>query len=429
MGKFTPRNNIILQNLHVKGSLVECEVVVSDELKKYFTSNRFFVEYDEDITSVPESILICPFVGSLLALAWITNSVIWIKEIDRKFYESLSRVKEAYEDIYYYYPLKGRVVPSIFVDNILADNNSENKSLILFSGGADCHASLIRNMSKKPILCNIQGWYKSYDTIDKVAEADKRDIDAFAKIFQFPFSFVRSNFATIQNLDAFDRDYQKALGDSLWHGFLHSMAFISIAIPIAFKHSINEIIIASSLTTGLNFLCASNSTTDAEFRFASHGLVLHDGFELHRQNKIHVITDFQRKIGKPYFMRVCSFHETNCCACEKCFRTVLGIVAENSDPEDFGFHINKTLKDHWQDVMGKHIALMGFSSERALHWPHIIKRMKDNYSAMSKDKQEFVDWFLAYDFEGQKKKALKKYYRDNFFKIIARKLKNRFMTK
>lgn len=429
MGKFTPRNNIILQNLSVKGSIVECELLVSDNIKKYFTSNHFFFEYNEDVTSVPESILICPFVGSLLGLAWVTNSVIWVKEIDRKFYESLSRVKDAYQDIYYFYPLKGRVVPSIFVDNILAENESANKSLILFSGGADCHASLIRNMHKKPILCNIQGWYNSFDSSDKVADADKRDIDAFAHKFNLPFSFARSNFATIQNLAVFDRDYQKSIGDSLWHGFLHSMAFITCAIPIAFKNSVNEIIIASSLTTGLNFLCASNSTTDSEFRFASHGFVLHDGFELHRQNKIQVITDFQRKIGHPYFMRVCSFHETNCCACEKCFRTVLGIVAENSDPEDFGFNINKSLKEHWQDVMDKHIALMGFSSERALHWPHIIKKMKENYSAMSKDKQEFVDWFLTFDFEGKQKKALIKYYRNNFFKIILRKFRNRFIRK
>ncbi|MBD5164219.1 hypothetical protein, partial [Helicobacter sp.] len=424
MGKFTPRDNIIIQSFSVKGGLIECKIKVSEGIRRYFTSDSFFIEYDEDLSGIPESLLICPFIASLLALAWITDSVIWVNEIDRTFYESLSRIREAYQDIYYFTTLKGRVVPSIYIDNYLSINESKNKSIILFSGGADCHASLIRNLDKTPILCNIQGWYKSKEDVDKVAEADKKDIGNFAKQFSLPFSFVRSNFATIINQKAFDKDYKSKLGDSLWHGFLHSMAFISIAIPLAYKHSISEIIIASSLTTGLNFLCASNSTTDSEFRYALEGRCSHDGFELHRQNKIKVITDFQRKLNRPYFMRVCSFNDSNCCECEKCFRTVLGIVAENSNPEDFGFNIDKSLKDHWQDVMNKRIALMGFSSEKSLHWPHIIKRMKANYKDMSKEKQEFVDWFLSYDFQGEKKKAVKKYYRDNFFEIVKRKLKS-----
>lgn len=422
MGKFTPRNNIILKDLSVEHGLVQCTIKVSEEIRHYFTTDKFFIEYEEDMSEVPESILACPFVASLLAFAWVTNSVIWVDEIDSTFYEALFRVRESYQDIYYNFPLKGRVVPSKFIENRLRDNTSISKSLILFSGGADCHASLIRNLNKRPVLCNIQGWYKSVDGHDDVAEADRRDILNFSKEFELPFSYVRSNFAQIIDSGRFDAKYKKTLGDSLWHGFLHSMAFISIAIPLAYKKGINEIIIASSLTTGLNFLCASNSTTDSEIRYSGEGKILHDGFELHRQNKIHIITDFQRKLNRPYFMRVCSFHDENCCHCEKCFRTVLGIVAENSDPEDFGFHINKSLKEHWQEAMNEHIALMSFTSERALHWPHIIKIMKANYTQMSTDKKEFVDWFINFDFEAHKKRALMEYYRKNFFNILRRKL-------
>lgn len=46
--------------------------------------------------------------------------------------------------------------------------------------------------------------------------------------------------------------------------------------------------------------------------------------------------------------------------------------------------------------------------------------MKENYENI-KDK-ELVDWFMSYDFEDAKKKTLKKYYRQNFLKIIKRKL-------
>lgn len=424
MGKFTLRNNIILKDLSVDRGLVQCKLEVSEKLKQYFTTDTFFIEYEEDMSSVPESILACPFVASLLAFAWVTNSVIWVNELDSTFYDSLLRLRDAYQDIYYYFPLRGRVVPSIFSRNKLIRNTSPSEAIMLFSGGADCHASLIRNMHKAPILCNIQGWYCSIEGKDDVADADRRDILKFSQEFGLSFCYVRSNFAQIVNSSVFDCRYKKALGDTLWHGFLHSMAFISIAIPLAFMKGIGEIIIASSLTTGMNFLCASNSTTDTMFRYATDGMTLHDGFELHRQNKIQIITDFQRKLNRPYFMRVCSFHEENCCHCEKCFRTVLGLVAENANPEDFGFYVKETLTKHWQKALDEHIALMSFSSEKKLHWPHIIKKMEANYHRMNTEKREFVDWFLAYDFDAHKRDALKDYYRRNFWDIVKRKIKN-----
>lgn len=424
MGKFIPRNNIILQDLAVKGGLVQCKVNVSDNIKRYFTTDTFFIEYDEDMSEVPESILVCPFLSSLLAFAWITNSVIWVNDIDAAFYESLYRLRESYQEIYYRFQLKGRVVPSVFTRNKIHNNAGKSKSLILFSGGVDCHASLIRNWDKNPVLCNIQGWFKSVDGKDSVADADCRDICNFSKEFGLSFSYVRSNFATVIKSSVFDAKLMKKLGDTFWHGFLHSMAFITISMPLAYKKGIDEIIIASSLTTGQNFLCASNSTTDTEFRFAERGRILHDGFELHRQNKIHIITEFQRKLDRPYFMRVCSFHDKNCCYCEKCFRTVLGIVAENSDPEDFGFHIKDSLKVHWQKVMNENIVFMSFASEKVLHWPHIIKMMKANYQYMGTEKREFVDWFLSYDFDCHRKKSLRKYYMNNFIPILKRKVIN-----
>lgn len=423
MGKFAKRNNIIIEEISLDKNRLICKLRISESLNRLFTSDMLFMEYDEDLSSVPLSILACPFIGTLLAFSWITDSVLWVKDIDRTYYESLTRVKQGYQDIYCEFDLKGRLVPSIITQNSVSESNPNNQSLILFSGGADCQASLIRNLNKHPILCNIQGWYKSVDSFDPVAYADRCDISNFAKEIDLPFRFVKSNFATIINLNEFDKTYKSKLGDSLWHGFLHSMAFISIAIPLAFNHNIPEIIIASSLTTGLNFLCASNTTTDAEFKYAKDGLILHDGFELNRQNKIKVITDFQKQIGKPFFMRVCSFHEANCCHCEKCFRTILGIVAENSNPRDFGFNMSKTLTEHWNQALNEHIALMSFTSEKLLHWPHIIERMKDNYNEMDKEKKDFVDWFLNYDFVKHKKVALRKYYRNNFFSIIKRKLR------
>ena len=412
--------DIILTQIECKEHLVSYHFTVSPELDKYFNARTLFVEYDRDVTGIPYSILAIPFVSSLLAFSWVLDCNIWVREIDKTFYNSVPRIREAYREIYDHFSLKGRFAPAILTQNELtSDTTSPTRALLLFSGGADCQATFIRNMAKFPMLCNIQGWYKSLADKDFSADADKRDISRFAKEYNVPTCFVRSNFAVLLSGE-FDKRFAKKLGDTMWHGFLHSMAFIGIAIPIAYLNGINEILIASSLTIGLNFLCASNLTTDSEFCFARNGFTTHDGFELNRQGKMGVIVKHQLSTGKPYFMRVCSFNDHNCCECEKCFRTILGIVAEGGDIKDFGFNIEGSLKDYWEDVLYRRAGLMSFKSEKFIHWPHIKKRMLENYEII-KDK-EFVDWFLYFDFDKAKREGLIRYYRKNFFSILRRKL-------
>ncbi len=412
--------DIILTEIERKGNLVNYHFTVSREIEKFFTTDTLFVEYDRDVTDVPDSILAIPFVSSLLAISWVLDCNLWVREIDKTFYDSVPKIREAYREIYDHFPLKGRFAPAILTRNeIPASKLPSTHALLLFSGGADCQATFIRNLQKSPLLCNIQGWYKSLEDKDIAADADKRDISSFAREYNVPTCFVRSNFARVIS-GLFDQKYHKAIGDTMWHGFLHSMAFIGIAIPIAYQAGISEIMIASSLTIGLNFYCASNLTTDSAFRYAKNGFVTHDGFELNRQGKMEVIVKHQKATGKPFFMRVCSFHDHNCCECEKCFRTILGIVAEGGNIKDFGFNIDGSLKEHWEQVLYRRAGLMSFKSEKFIHWPHIKKKMLQNYDKI--EDKEFVDWFLNFDFDKAKQQGLKRYYRQNFFSILKRKL-------
>lgn len=72
--------------------------------------------------------------------------------------------------------------------------------------------------------------------------------------------------------------------------------------------------------------------------------------------------------------------------------------------------------------MYRRSGLMSFKSERVLHWPYIISRMRENYNEMNQEQKEFVDWFLTFDFAKAKRKGVMKYYRHNFLSIIKRKL-------
>lgn len=414
-------NDVILKRTEVHDGSVEFFFEARGELKKYFTTDRMFVEYGRSVESVPISILNISFVASVLPLIWLTDTVMWVDELDRTFYDCIFRLKNAYRELYSHCPLGGRLVSANLKENRF---EVRRECLLLFSGGVDAHVSYLRNREKQPILCNIQGWQEDSDPAkQRAAEADRRDIDAFSQEHGLDFEYVKSNFATLVDNDVFRKTLQKQLRDGWWHGFQHSMGFISIAMPLAYLYGARNIYIASSFALGRPGKCASYATTDIEFKFATNGGCVHDAFEMSRQDKLHYLVEYRKASGLPYPVRVCSFRDKNCCACEKCFRTVLEIVAENGDVRDFGFPIEGSLKEHWKNFFAEHLALFGVEGEQRKHWPDIIARMKENYDQI--EDKEFVDWFLSYDFVGERKKALRKYYRTNFLKIVKRKLTNR----
>lgn len=415
------KESVFLKSVETHNNKVEFFFDISDGLKKYFKTDCFFIEYSEDITldNIPKSILTIPFVASLLPLMWLTDSIMWIPEIDETFYHSLSRIKAAYQEIYDYYPLKGSLIPAYIIKNNLSP---QRESLCLFSGGVDAHTTYLRHSNENPLLFNVQGWYEnSTRELNAVAEKDLNDILGFSNAQNRDFSFAKSNFANIVDASVFSKTIKKRLKDSWWHGFQHSMAFISIAIVACYFYGIKNIYIASSFALGDKGRCASYPTTDSEFAFAKIGTVVHDGFELSRQDKVQIIVEHQRKTGKPYPLKVCTFEEENCLICEKCVRTMLAIIAENGDLNNFGFNITTPLYSHFDEAFNEqNIVFFNVNGESKKHWPYIKKRMLKNYDLI-KEKQ-VVDWFLNYDFNKARKKALNNYYRKNFFKIIKRKL-------
>lgn len=411
-------NHIILNNIIIDDNRIQYQFTASPGISHLFTSDSLWIDYNQSIKEIPESILVIPFVACMLPLMWVTDSVLWVKSLDYTFYESTFKLRRAYQDLYSHYPLKGRLVSCNIIENTVGKNSD---TFLLFGGGVDAHTSFIRNRNSVSHIVNIQGWYKTFSEKNEVADADEYDISEFCKRNNLIFDFIRSNFATLISVRAYEI-YAKKIGDSLWHGFQHSMAFISICIPIAYKNGSSNIVIASSFTVGDERVCASYPTTDSEFRFATNGITVHDGFELSRQNKLDILVRYQRKINKDYPIRVCSFNDKNCCTCEKCFRTILGLIAENADIHKFGFYINKPLVPFYQNYFKEHLALFGVQNESISHWPHIKKRMLDNYDILKE--KEFADWFLNYNFKNVKRKALVKYYFSNFFTILNRKLFN-----
>lgn len=348
------KNDIILKKITLNKTIISYEFETCGNISKLLKKQELWIDYGSPINNIPESILTIPFISIMLPLIWVSNATLWITKIDRTFYDATFKLRRAYSDLYPNFSLKGKIIPSYIIDNYLP---IKNDGFMLFSGGLDAHTSYIRNIDIIKQLINIQGWYKSRNEINKVAENDFSKISIFAKKNNLEFYGIKSNFATLVSLKYYKK-YAKKMGDSLWHGFQHSMAFISITIPLVYKKNGGQIIIASSFTVGDERVCASYPTTDNEFRFAKHGKVKHDGFELSRQDKIRLIVNHQKNIKTSYPIQVCSFNNGNCCKCEKCFRTILGLIAEGANIEDFGFKIDELLLEYYQNYFNLNSATL-----------------------------------------------------------------------
>lgn len=412
-------DGVLLKQVNVEKNYVEYKFEVRGKLKKYFTTDTMYIKYSTDVSDIPISILNIPFVSTVLPLMWLTDTVLWVKEIDKTFYDATYRLKEAYQNLYNYYQLKGNFISANYKNN---SYEVKRESLLLFSGGMDAHTTYIRHIDTNPILCNIQGWYKSLSDTNRAAEADFKDISEFAKIEKRQYEYVKSNFALLIDAKYFDKHITKRLGDTWWHGFNHSMSFISIAIPLAFKFGVHNVYIASSVPMGEYVHCASYVSTDSEFKFAQFGGCIHDGSELTRQDKAHIIVEHVKKLDRNYPIRVCSFNDKNCCACDKCMRSVLGITAEGGDVRKFGFNIKGSLKEFYENEIETNMIQHRVEGEGSLHWPAIRERMKENYDSFNTEQKEFVDWFMNYDFLKKRKKAIWTYRIKNVFKILLKKI-------
>lgn len=413
------KNKIVLDKIIVEKNLVLYDFHTNDELSDYFETQRMFIQYEEDVSDVPLSILSIPFVNTMAGFSWLSDSMLFVDEIDATYYESFKQLKRAYSELHHV-AMSGMFVPSRIVKNVL--ENNAKQSILLFGGGVDCHSSFLRNRQSCSHIVNIYGWLKSVDETNAVDVSDKETTTEYAKQMGVEAIHVRSNFASQFNLSEVDRKLcNPIVGTSYWYGLLHPMAFLSISSIIAWKYGISSLIIASSFTKErVNIHCASYITTDSEFRFATNGNTLHDGFELDRQDKVKVLVDYQKATDKPCRIQACSFNDHNCCECEKCFRTIVELVAENADPRDFGFNdIQGSLKQHWERIISRDVALWGTQKE-GYYFNIAAKRMRENYENISN--KEFVDWFLNFDFDKAKREGLRRYYRQNLFSILKRKL-------
>lgn len=392
--------------------IVQYKYVVSDDLKKYFIlDNPIFVKYDEGIGDVPDSLLAVPFVVNVLPIAWLTDSTIIVNEIDSVFYSSIDKIKSGYANMHPGFRFNGKVEANSIVEKSIPGENSATG--VMFSGGLDAFSTLIAHYEENPHLITIGGADVALNDTKGWNLIKQQTLDA-TKEFGLPKPFfIESNFRYFLN----ERELDLLVVDSKdgwWHGFQHGIGLLGLTAPIAHLYNINLIYIASSFWQGVRMTCASDPTIDNNLAFGSTS-ISHDQYDCSRQKKIKLLSEFWQNNKKEMFLRVCwkSHEGNNCCRCEKCYRTIVGLLAEGLDPEQFGFKgykehiggakrlVNGFMKESpvlricWADVKNRYEELQIYKEDKNLNWIYNL-RFDQNYSKFYYQMRNFYRSFRSF---------------------------------
>ena len=94
------KNEIKIIDIQKKENKIIYDYDVDGDVGNYLIrEKKFYIEYDENIEKVPDSILVIPFLCNILPIVWITNSTLIVDKIDKNFYESIDKFKKGYIDM------------------------------------------------------------------------------------------------------------------------------------------------------------------------------------------------------------------------------------------------------------------------------------------------------------------------------------------
>ncbi len=382
-------NILLVDEVIIEGSRLTVKYIITGGWRKYFNAGTdFTVEYSEDISATPESIAVLPFLCNVLPIAWVCNACVVVPELDFDFHNHLAQIKQGYIDMYPRIDFGGALIVGKLVER---DYKTCAETAAFFSGGVDSFDTLIAHVDEHPTLITLLG--SDVKLTDKAGwERVSKHARETAAQFGCKNLFIASNFRLFLNEGALSNLVMPRANDGWWHGFQHGIGIISHAAPYAYLHKLKTIYIASTHSKEFTVTCASDPTIDNHVHIGKCATV-HDGYEFSRQDKIRRICEYKRATGTPIQLRVCwiSSGGQNCCACEKCYRTICGILAEGDNPKEMGF------PSYSLEWLRQNFPKPGFLSQTTfIFWQNIQARFRERPENLPKD----LDWLMGVEFHG-----------------------------
>lgn len=387
---------ISVTDVRADGHTLECDVDIPPNLRRFFDDDRFVVEYDRDISHVPEHVLTIPVLGHVCPVAWAVGADVVVDVVDREYLESLPAVRDALGDMHpEFITSSADVLPGEVVEE--SPDRSFDDTAQLFTGGVDSLATYIRHHDEKPALISVHGWTVDVDDVDHWRETVAY-FEEFARDRGLEHRTIRSNMLSFLDVTMLDAHFRPHYDGSWYSDVGHGLGLLSLCAPLAYETGIGELRIASTHVEEYDVAWGSHPTIDDNVSWAGT-TPSHDGYELTRQEKVELIAEYANTVEDEFTIRTCIHDDGggNCNSCEKCYRTMVALRLSGLDPNEFGYDYSHEIL---ADVRSKfETAEWSLRGDKPYFWGEIQERVPDDVSEEPREVRSFYRWLRTADFE------------------------------
>jgi hypothetical protein len=216
--------------------------------------------------------------------------------------------------------------------------------------------------------------------------------------------FIRTNTGNLVNNKLLTNDYVKDyIKDANWWDTVsHGLIYTGLSAPITIVKKIANLFIASSFVRDCNLPHGSHVFNFADMNWANTK-VIYDSYDLSRQEKIRTQLSGNTKYYK--YIKVCPLNGSktyNCSICEKCWRTIIGLIMEDIDPNQCNFKIHNGILDCAKVVLEN--GWMHFGYDQILFWKDIQAHIPDYKINNLYNSRAFFGWLKDFNFQDYKYK-------------------------
>lgn len=297
----------------------------------------FKVSYEPaiDLAALPWQIALLPFLWNVAPIVWATGQEFEVDVLDPRVAASFDAVRDEFRAMYPSLAWDGSIRPRDITE-APPPPAAGLSTASLFSGGVDSTWTALSHAGTSHLLITIWGADVRQSDRTTWARITTRNAE-FAARHAGGFATATSNFKSINypRLNTLTREITN------WWSFVQlSPGLLGLTAPILYAHGVPIIYVAASLTAESAGSYASQPRIDNRVSLAT-AEAEHDSFDLSRQDRIKRLVDWQKEMGERLTLRVCLTFVTreggNCGQCEKCLRTMVGLVQAGADPTAFGF--------------------------------------------------------------------------------------------
>lgn len=203
---------------------------------------------------------------------------------------------------------------------------------------------MIGLLEKRPTLVNIWGGDLRLTDEDSHRELAQY-LDTITEYLDLDYCFIKTNAREMFREDELGYLTSNHVGKfneyGWWATIAHSLSMASTVIPWTYKKEIRSIYLGSTHAKKEISYDANNAELLDAISNEICSIRIADG-DLVRNDKVTKIVRWKQETKAPIQLKVCwrRVAGKNCSSCEKCYRTILNILSNHGDPNEFGFEVD-----------------------------------------------------------------------------------------